>query len=49
MCHPGYVDDELRALDPALESREAELAYLASDAFRDLLDAKGLRLAGFAA
>jgi predicted glycoside hydrolase/deacetylase ChbG (UPF0249 family) len=45
MCHPGYVDDELRALDPALESRVAELGYLKSDAFRDLLTDKQLKLA----
>jgi chitin disaccharide deacetylase len=44
MCHPGYVDDELRALDPALESRVEELNYLKSDAFRDLLEERGLRL-----
>ena len=44
MCHPGYVDDELRALDPALESRVEELNYLKSDAFRDLLELRGLRL-----
>jgi chitin disaccharide deacetylase len=44
MCHPGYVDDELRALDPALESRVEELNYLKSDAFRDLLEEQGLRL-----
>jgi predicted glycoside hydrolase/deacetylase ChbG (UPF0249 family) len=37
MCHPGYVDDALRELDPAVESRLAELAYLASDAFGELL------------
>lgn len=29
-CHPGRIDDELRALDPLLEPRERELAYLAS-------------------
>jgi chitin disaccharide deacetylase len=44
MCHPGYVDDELRALDPALQSRVEELNYLKSDAFRDLLEQRGLRL-----
>jgi chitin disaccharide deacetylase len=44
MCHPGYVDDELRALDPALESRVEELNYLKSDAFRELLEGRGLRL-----
>jgi predicted glycoside hydrolase/deacetylase ChbG (UPF0249 family) len=45
MCHPGYVDDELRRLDPAVESRLTELAYLRSDAFRDLLDERGIKLA----
>lgn len=44
MCHPGYVDDELRTLDPALESREEELAYLKSDAFAALLEERGIRL-----
>jgi predicted glycoside hydrolase/deacetylase ChbG (UPF0249 family) len=44
MCHPGYVDDELRALDPALDSRVEELNYLKSDAFRALLEERGLRL-----
>lgn len=44
MCHPGYVDDELRGLDPALESRVEELKYLESDAFSALLEQRGLRL-----
>ncbi|WP_407519829.1 ChbG/HpnK family deacetylase [Methylobacterium oryzisoli] len=44
MCHPGHVDEELRALDPVVASRPAELAYLASDRFAALLDRKGLRL-----
>jgi predicted glycoside hydrolase/deacetylase ChbG (UPF0249 family) len=44
MCHPGYVDDELRALDPALESRVEELNYLKSDAFSGLLEQRGLML-----
>ncbi|MBB4041445.1 hypothetical protein GGR34_003122 [Microvirga flocculans] len=45
MCHPGYVDDELRGLDPAVESREDELKYLKSDAFGEFLKERGLRLA----
>lgn len=45
MCHPGYVDDELRTLDPAVESRVAELNYLKSDAFTTLLQERGLKLA----
>ncbi|MBM6581331.1 ChbG/HpnK family deacetylase [Microvirga sp. BT689] len=44
MCHPGYVDDELRALDPAVESRAEELEYLKSDAFGRLLEERGLAL-----
>ncbi|MBA1158096.1 ChbG/HpnK family deacetylase [Microvirga mediterraneensis] len=44
MCHPGYVDDELRSLDPAVESRVEELDYLKSDAFGELLAQRGLRL-----
>jgi len=44
MCHPGYGDDELRGLDPAVESREVELAYLKSDAFGALLAERGIRL-----
>jgi predicted glycoside hydrolase/deacetylase ChbG (UPF0249 family) len=28
MCHPGYVDDELRGLDPVVERREDERAAL---------------------
>jgi len=45
MCHPGYVDDELRTLDPAVETRVEELNYLKSDAFSRLLEQRGLRLA----
>lgn len=44
MCHPGYVDDELRGLDPAVESRVRELEYLKSDAFGELLEESGIRL-----
>jgi predicted glycoside hydrolase/deacetylase ChbG (UPF0249 family) len=45
MCHPGHVDDELRRLDPAVESRRRELDYLASDRFAALLHAHGIELA----
>jgi predicted glycoside hydrolase/deacetylase ChbG (UPF0249 family) len=44
MCHPGYVDVELRKLDPAVESRVAELTYLGSEAFGRLLEKRGIRL-----
>jgi chitin disaccharide deacetylase len=45
MCHPGFVDAELRRLDPLTTLREKEYAFLASDAFPTLLDAHGLVLA----
>ena len=45
MCHPGHADDELRALDPAVESRVAELAYLGSAEFGALLEERGVSLA----
>jgi chitin disaccharide deacetylase len=35
MCHPGEVDDALRALDPATESRPRETAYFLSGQFTD--------------
>lgn len=44
MCHPGHVDDELRSLDPAVDSRVEELNYLKSDAFLALLEQRGLTL-----
>lgn len=44
MCHPGHVDDELRTLDPAVESRAAEFEYLKSDAFGAMLEDRGIRL-----
>ena len=34
MCHPGFVDDELRRLDPLTDLREQEYAYFSGDAFR---------------
>ncbi len=44
MCHPGYVDDELRGLDPAVESRVEELNYLKSEAFGRLLEERRITL-----
>lgn len=45
MCHPGHVDDELARLDPVTDSREAELAFLLSNRFTEILDAAGAKLA----
>jgi chitin disaccharide deacetylase len=47
MCHPGFVDGVLRGLDSVTDTREAEYAYLASDAFGDLLARQGVSLARF--
>jgi predicted glycoside hydrolase/deacetylase ChbG (UPF0249 family) len=44
MCHPGHADEALRRLDPAVESRERELAYLASEAFGRLVEERRISL-----
>jgi chitin disaccharide deacetylase len=45
MCHPGQVDDELKALDSLTDLRETEYRYFASDAFVDLLRRRHVVLA----
>lgn len=45
MCHPGFVDPELERLDPLTAQREREYAYLAGDAFPNVLRAHGVALA----
>jgi predicted glycoside hydrolase/deacetylase ChbG (UPF0249 family) len=45
MCHPGFVDDELRSLDPLTAEREREFAYFADDGFPELLERCGVELA----
>jgi predicted glycoside hydrolase/deacetylase ChbG (UPF0249 family) len=45
MCHPGFVDAELERLDPLTAQREREYAFLAGDAFPELLWAHGVTLA----
>jgi predicted glycoside hydrolase/deacetylase ChbG (UPF0249 family) len=44
MCHPGFVDDTLKSLDPLTTQREAEHAYLAGDQFPPLLAANNVTL-----
>jgi hypothetical protein len=44
MCHPGFVDDVLVSLDPLTTMREVEHAYLAGDAFAELLAANKVTL-----
>jgi hypothetical protein len=45
MCHPGFVDAELRRLDPLTILREKEYAYFADEHFPGLLAARGVALA----
>ena len=45
MCHPGYVDEGLIALDSLTDQRKREYDYLASDAFAALLTAQNVALA----
>ena len=45
MCHPGIVDDTLRAYDTLTDLREKELAYFRGDEFPRDLAAKGVALA----
>jgi predicted glycoside hydrolase/deacetylase ChbG (UPF0249 family) len=44
MCHPGFVDDVLRGLDPLTDQREHEHAYLGGEHFPELLAANGVTL-----
>ena len=45
MCHPGFVDSELKAADNLTQPREREFAFFSSDAFPDLLARHGVALA----
>jgi predicted glycoside hydrolase/deacetylase ChbG (UPF0249 family) len=44
MCHPGHVDETLRALDPLTDQREREWAFLAGDGLPAALAAAGVAL-----
>jgi predicted glycoside hydrolase/deacetylase ChbG (UPF0249 family) len=44
MCHPGYGDAALAALDPVAARREREVALLTNPALRAAIDAAGVRL-----
>ena len=44
MCHPGFVDDVLTALDPLTRQREREHAFLISGDFPQLLAANNVTL-----
>jgi predicted glycoside hydrolase/deacetylase ChbG (UPF0249 family) len=45
MCHPGFVDAELKRLDPLTHQREQEFAYFNSDEFPRVLAKHGVALA----
>jgi len=44
MCHPGFVDEPLVALDPLTKQREREYEFLAGDALPALLAARNFVL-----
>src|SRR6266851_68881 len=44
MCHPGRSDSELRRIDSLISQRDAELAFLLSDEWPQLLTKNGLQL-----
>jgi predicted glycoside hydrolase/deacetylase ChbG (UPF0249 family) len=45
MCHPGFVDAELKRLDPLTDQREREFAYFNSAEFPKLLAESSVALA----
>ena len=45
MCHPGFVDAELKRLDTLTDQREREFAYFNSDEFPRVLGENGVALA----
>ena len=45
MCHPGFVDAELKRLDPLTHQREREFAFFNSENFPQLLAEHGVALA----
>ena len=45
MCHPGYVDEDLKLLDPVTVTRAQELEFLLSPKLIELLENNGVLLA----
>ena len=45
MCHPGFVDAELRRLDHLTDMREQDYSFFAGEAFPKLLAERGFALA----
>jgi predicted glycoside hydrolase/deacetylase ChbG (UPF0249 family) len=48
MCHPGYVDEDLRRTTSYSAGRDSELAALLDPRARALLESRGIRLGSFA-
>lgn len=46
-CHPGRIDDELRRIDPLIDSRLDILQFLGSSRWEDLANESGIRLNTF--
>lgn len=46
-CHPGYVDEELRRLDPVVDSRTDVLEFLRSSRCQIMMDESGVGLNTF--
>jgi chitin disaccharide deacetylase len=38
MCHPGFVDDELRSLDPVVDTRQQEYDFFVSERFYEIIE-----------
>lgn len=49
MCHPGYVDEELRARSSLLDDRTAEFAVLTDKRIRAAIDRLGIELVTYRA
>lgn len=45
MCHPGYVDEDLKLIDPVTVTRSQELEFLLSPTLIDLFEKNGVLLA----
>jgi chitin disaccharide deacetylase len=45
MCHPGEIDEELPRVDPVVQTRPQELAFLLSDRSQEIMTGAGMTLA----
>jgi chitin disaccharide deacetylase len=47
MCHPGFVDDELRSLDPVVDTRQQEYNFFVSERFYEIIERSASSLQRF--